>query len=464
MNAGEWFDAHEQELIDDTCALVRIPSVSIKTGDPNVPYGQPCVDVLNMFLGMGEKLGFQPFNHENYCGTLLWKGESDTEIGICGHLDVVPVGAGWTYEPFAGIVEDGKIIGRGAADNKIAVVTALYVMRYLKEMGYKPKHSLRLFVGCSEETGMEDLEYYASHYKEPAFSIITDAPFPVINGEKGLLEIDAAVRKESNVLTYFKSGSMSNAVPAHAEAILKISPDQAKVVAATGAAVEEGKEPGTWHVSTEGKPAHAAFPEGSESAQVKLANMLLQSGVLDEGAKLLMESVVSFFSDYYGAGLGIPFSDEYSGKLTHVGGMCEYKDGIFWQNINIRYNIKADRETLVANIRETMGKYGYELTNIAGSDPCFTDPASPIVKDLTAICNKVLELDLKPYVMGGGTYARKLKHAVAFGPGIPNRAKHFGPNRDGAHQADEYAEVALYRKAFLIYVESVMRLDELVEL
>ena len=463
MNAGEWFDTHEQELIDDTCTLVRFPSVSVKTGDPAMPYGQACADVLDCFLGMGEKLGFQPFNHEYYCGTLLWKGESETEIGICGHLDVVPVGAGWTYEPFAGIVEDGKIIGRGASDNKIAMVTAMYALRYLKEQGYQPKHSFRLFAGCSEETNMEDIEYYASHYKEPAFSIIPDAPFPVINGEKGLLEIDAQLKKESHVLVSFKSGAMSNAVPAYAEALLKISKAQAEKVAAAGADVKAGEEDGTWFVSAEGKPAHAAFPEGSESAQVKLANILLKSGVLDDGAKEILESVVSFFSDYYGAGLGIPFSDEYSGKLTHVGGMCAYKDGVFWQNINIRYNIKADYDTMIANIRETMGNYGYELTRISHSGPCFMDPAHPIVQELTAICDHVLGLDLKPYVMGGGTYARKLKHAVAYGPGIPNRARHFGPNRGGAHQADEYAEVALYRKAFLIYVEAIQKLDELVE-
>lgn len=36
-----------------------------------------------------------------------------------------------------------------------------------------------------------------------------------------------------------------------------------------------------------------------------------------------MDAICEMFGDYYGAGLNIPFEDEGSGKLTHVGGMCK---------------------------------------------------------------------------------------------------------------------------------------------
>lgn len=463
MRAEEWFDKHEQELIDDTCMLVRIPSVSVETGNPDMPYGKACLDALHACLNLGEKIGLTPFNHENRCGTLLWKGKTETEIGICAHSDVVPAGNGWSHDPFDPVVENGLIIGRGAADNKIAIVTMLMVLRYLKENGFEPRHSIRFFIGCSEETGMDDLEYYASHYKEPAFTIVPDSTFPLIHGEKGLLEIDAELKAESSVLKSFQAGVMSNAVPAHAEAVLKGTETVAKALECAGGSITYDKESGTIRVSVEGIPAHAAFPEGSESAEVKLAKILLEADVLDEAGKKMMESSVHFFSDYYGAGLGIAFSDDISGKLTHVGGMAEYKDGVFWQNINIRYNITADAKVLVENIRKTMGAYGYRLTKVENSDPCYTDKNHPVVQELTAICNRHLGTNLEPFVMGGGTYARKLKHAVGFGPGIPGRLKRFGATRGGAHQADEYAEVALYKKAFLIYAEAIPKLDQLVE-
>ena len=35
-----------------------------------------------------------------------------------GHFDVVPVGAGWTVDPFGALVRDGKLYGRGTSDQK----------------------------------------------------------------------------------------------------------------------------------------------------------------------------------------------------------------------------------------------------------------------------------------------------------------------------------------------------------
>ena len=76
-----------------------------------MPFGQACLDALHAALDLGRSMGFETFNHENYCGTLLWKGESDTEIGFFGHADVVPAGNGWTCcEPFSKMYSKKKPI------------------------------------------------------------------------------------------------------------------------------------------------------------------------------------------------------------------------------------------------------------------------------------------------------------------------------------------------------------------
>lgn len=182
---NEWIEKHIDEMVRDICKLSEIPSVSVKTENPDMPFGQACLDALHAALDLGKSMGFEPFNHENYCGTILWKGESDTEIGFFGHADVVPAGNGWTCcQPFEPVVKDGILIGRGVSDNKGSFMTALYALRYLKEQGYKPKHSFRFYFGCDEEKGMSDLQYYTEHYKEPAFSIVPDVMFPVCNGER----------------------------------------------------------------------------------------------------------------------------------------------------------------------------------------------------------------------------------------------------------------------------------------
>lgn len=461
MKAPEqWIDLHEQQLIQDICDLVKIPSIAVESGNPDAPFGLECVRALEATLAIGERMGFDAANHENYCGSLYWQAEKATEIGVFGHADVVPAGSGWTHGPFDPVVQDGIIIGRGASDNKGSFLAALYAMYYLKEQGYEPKNSFRFVVGTNEETGMEDIQYYTEHYQEPIFSIVPDVSFPVCNGEKGILTIDAEQKVNSKVLLEFASGVVSNAVPSEASARLKISEEQAAKLEALGAQVEK-ESAGAYKVEVSGIAAHAAFPEGSDSAEVKLARILSHAGVLDQEADTLMKGLCILFGDYYGAGLGVPLADAMSGKLTHVGGMASFREGVFHQNINIRYNVTADYDSMIAIITEVMGRYGFTITRTHNSSPFYMAPDEPVVKELVKISNAHLGTDLEPFIMGGGTYARKLQNAVGFGPGVPRAEKRFGTERGGAHQPDEYVEIVDLKKAFVIYVDALQALDRL---
>lgn len=60
------------------------------------------------------------------------------------------------------------------------------------------------------------------------------------------------------------------------------------------------------------------------------------------------------------------------------------------------------------NITKTLKAHGFELTEAHDSAPCFTDPKSKEVQALMEVCNRNLGMELEPYVMGGGTYSRKL--------------------------------------------------------
>ena len=53
------------------------------------------------------------------------RGEGGPHFGFAGHLDVVPAGEGWSGDPFAARIEEGRLIGRGANDMKSAI--AAYV-------------------------------------------------------------------------------------------------------------------------------------------------------------------------------------------------------------------------------------------------------------------------------------------------------------------------------------------------
>src|SRR5688572_30359140 len=49
------------------------------------------------------------------------RGAGSPHFGFAGHLDVVPPGDGWSVDPFAGEIVDGRLVGRGANDMKSAI-------------------------------------------------------------------------------------------------------------------------------------------------------------------------------------------------------------------------------------------------------------------------------------------------------------------------------------------------------
>lgn len=72
-----------------------------------------------------------------------------------GHLDVVPAGEEelWTFPPWEGVIENGKLHGRGACDMKAGVTAAIFACQALREMGYQPQRSLTLETVIGEESG-----------------------------------------------------------------------------------------------------------------------------------------------------------------------------------------------------------------------------------------------------------------------------------------------------------------------
>ena len=74
------------------------------------------------------------------------RGQGSPHFGFAGHLDVVPPGDGWASDPFAAVVEDGRLVGRGANDMKSAI--AAFVAAIPAE---QPKGTLSLLITGDEE-------------------------------------------------------------------------------------------------------------------------------------------------------------------------------------------------------------------------------------------------------------------------------------------------------------------------
>jgi acetylornithine deacetylase/succinyl-diaminopimelate desuccinylase family protein len=84
-----------------------------------------------------------------------WEGSPGPTLGYCSHLDVVPAGDHglWTVDPYAAVIEDGRMYGRGSSDAKGPMAAALEAVAMLKQMGFEPNGTLELELVSDEESG-----------------------------------------------------------------------------------------------------------------------------------------------------------------------------------------------------------------------------------------------------------------------------------------------------------------------
>lgn len=465
-----WLQEHKEALIADISRLVRIRSVSdAKNGTPEAPFGTGCRAALDEMLKIGEEHGFRTKNYDNMVGSLcLEEGEWENTIGFWGHLDVVPEGADWDFEPYNPIFKDGYLIGRGAGDNKGPTIGMLYVMQCLSELGVEMKHHLKLFVGCDEEKGMQDLIHYAETYPCPGMSMIADCGFPVCYGEKGILEGNIkADRKASKAIKNLQGGVASNMVADTAVAVLDANFADAEKLMQIGEkenyfAERNGDE---ITITAKGISKHTAFPDGGVNAIRQLCVALCESGALPAEDVELLGFMNHVNQDFCGTGLNVVFADEVSGPLTCVGSMASMEDGHLIQHFNIRYSVTADSEQLVKNITESAAAFGWHLDTYVDNKPNYFPKEHPAVALLTNVYNEAVGLETAPYVMGGGTYARKLPRAFAYGmggiPGNPAPEGLFRPGHGGAHCPDEGLEIDRLLKGMAIYCKALIALNDI---
>ena len=88
-------------------------------------------------------------------------GQSDEVVLLYGHYDKQPEFSGWDedLDPWTPVIKDGKLYGRGGADDGYAVFGSLTAIRALQEQGIPHAHCVVLVEGC-EESGSFDLPYY----------------------------------------------------------------------------------------------------------------------------------------------------------------------------------------------------------------------------------------------------------------------------------------------------------------
>lgn len=436
-------ERYRDKIVSDLQELVRIPSVQ---GDaqPGKPFGPEPYRALELMLDKAQALGLTTKNVDGYAGHAEY-GSGDEIVGVLVHLDVVPAGDGWTKPPFEGVIEDGKLFGRGASDDKGPAVAALYCLRAVADVLPNPKRRIRVIFGTNEESGFGGVTHYFTKEPLPVYGFSPDAGYPIINREKGIFDFTFHKERggsERGVIREIQGGDALNKVPAECRALLDGSrlPEDAlgrlKQVAADAVYPRVTVEPDgdAVRVVAHGESAHGASPQSGVNAVAHLVDFLLrvQDVVTDPLTEELAQLQRWMGFATRGEGFGVGCMDEESGELTLNWAKLSVTSGAIDVGINVRYPVTRNGEEVLAVLRSRTEAAGYAPKVGNHLAPLFVPEDSRLIQVLKSVYESETGEEAKLNSMGGGTYARSLKgNGVAFGAGFP------GTNTR-AHRPDEF--------------------------
>jgi len=394
-------DGQGEALASLTADLVRIPTIN----PPGDAY-EACARFL------GERLATRGFDVE-YLRAAGALGDSDryprTNVvariegdgpGPCvhfnSHIDVVEPGAGWTVDPFAGLVRDGRVYGRGTCDMKGGLAASVIAVEAILKSGVSFPGAIEISGTVDEESGgYAGVAWLAErgHFSKPRVDhVIIPEPLykdAVCLGHRGVWWAEIEVRGR------IAHGSMP---------FLGVS--AIRGMAAFLAKVE-----------------HELYPQ--------LARRRTAMPVIPDGAR---QSTLNFNSIHGGL-------DEQDMREGFPSALVADRCRVV---LDRRYLMEEDEADVRAEMVEILDRltaerdgFEYELHELWSVPPTLTAPDSPLVQALDRNIARVLGIPSR-HVASPGTYDQKhvwrvgkLKDCVAYGPGI----------LELAHQPDEYIDI-----------------------
>ena len=405
---------NREEVFDSLRNIMKFPSI-VSDPLPGMPFGEECAKALNYALGLAEKMGFRTVNLDNKVGYAEY-GTGDEMIAVLGHLDVVPAGDNWICKPFDATLLDGKIYGRGIADDKGPIIGALYALQAIVKSGGSLKRRVRIIFGSDEEVDCTDMARYLETEEIPVMAFTPDAEYPAIFSEKGILYY--TISKKVNGLVYAHAGEAVNQVPD----------------VATMTFIAEGKE--ITVKSSEGRAAHGSTPElGVNAIDSMIKNLKIAPEF--QSADSSLKEFISFYEkyyldDFYGEKVGMAMSDSEVGANSSNVGILFSKGDEIGIKVYFRFIPQYKGETEGRKKLETLAEENDLVLDIYKIRKAIYMPKdSGLIRVLQNVFKRNTGIDMEPVAMGGGTYAKFLPNTVAFGPLFPGE-------EDSIHQPNEY--------------------------
>ena len=200
---GRFVDAHHAAQVEFLRAIVRVPS-DTPPGD-NAPAAEKAASLLTA-------LGFDVERHPAPAEFLADYGMKSVTnlivrhrfgaggptVALNAHGDVVPPGEGWTRPPYEGVVDGGRMYGRGVAVSKSDIATytyALCALRALAAAGTNLAGTVELHFTYDEEFGgLAGPGFLLSHgLTRPDFAIAASFSYAVVTAHNGCLQFEVTL-------------------------------------------------------------------------------------------------------------------------------------------------------------------------------------------------------------------------------------------------------------------------------
>jgi succinyl-diaminopimelate desuccinylase len=418
-----WIDEHQSEIITSLQKCVQAQSVETSP-EAGAPFGPEVKKCLTETLDLAKSLGFSIKDMDGYIGYADYGAGKET-LGVMCHLDVVPEGTGWSYPPYGAVIENGKMYGRGTLDDKGPVIAVLYALAAIKSCNIPLKRKVRVLLGCDEESGWGCMAHYKAHEKMPELAFSPDAEYPLVNSEKAIFQ--GSYKKEFASKLKIQAGTRPNVVPGFAVATVPLSIERVLPVTdayAWGSVFffEVTKKGDTvCEIAAKGLSAHASMPEQGKNALLALIDVLTKLPLEGEDAITVSALRELFKLETDGKSIGLNAADD-SGPLTlNVGIMNWDETGIRELTLDIRAPITLPEAHILNKLDGGLASAGLIRDSFSYKSGHYVDPKSELVQKLLKVYEERAGEYLPPLKIGGGTYARAIENAVAFGcerPGV----------------------------------------------
>jgi succinyl-diaminopimelate desuccinylase len=396
---GRAVESRRDDLVALTCDLIRFPTVN----PPGEGYRDCCDYIAARLAPRGFQAEFvraegSPGDTDRYPRWNVVARREGRAPGPCvhfnSHIDVVETGHGWTFDPFAATVEDGKVYGRGACDMKGGLASSIIAAEAFLDLFPDYPGAIEISGTADEESGGYGGVAYLAEQGILAKPRIDHVIIPEpLNKDRICLGHRGVWWAEIKTKGHIAHGSMpflGDSAIRHMTAVL------------------EAFERELYPALAARRTAMPVVPDGARHSTMNINS--IHGGMEEDFA-------------------GFP--------SACVADSCRVViDRRFLIEEDVA-DVKAEVRALLERVAASRDKFGYELRNLWDVIPTMTDREAPVVRSVATAIQAVLGR-APDYVVSPGTYDQKhidrigrVQDCIAYGPGI----------LDLAHQPDEYVVI-----------------------